>query len=74
MRSVDGVITIVQEDRFRLAQADGRKQLFLLSHRTRVDDDLHRFAREGTRVTVRYGEAPGLIACTAHDVRPVTPL
>jgi hypothetical protein len=74
MPTIDGVITMVQEDRFRLVGADGRCQLFLLSHRTRVDgDDLHRFERARTPVTVTHGEAPGLIARTAHTVRPAGP-
>jgi hypothetical protein len=74
MPIIDGVITMVQEDRFRLIGADGHYQLFLLSHRTRVDgEDLHRFERSRTPVTVRYDEAPGLIARTAHDVRPAAP-
>jgi hypothetical protein len=74
MPTIDGVITMVQEDRFRLISADGHYQLFLLSHRTRVDgDDLHRFERARIPVTVTYGAAPGLIARTAHEVRPAAP-
>jgi hypothetical protein len=74
MRTIDGVITMVQEGRFRLLGADGHYQLFLLSHRTRVDgDDLQRFERSGARVTVTYVDAPGLIARTAHDVRSAAP-
>lgn len=71
MPSISGIITLVQEDRFKLADNGGGHELFVLSHRARVDgDDLRGFAEARSRVTVRYGDAPDLIARTAHDVLP----
>ncbi len=69
MATTSGVITLTQEDRFQLAGEDGRKQLFLLSHRAPLDvSDLQRLERNRIRVTVHYRSADGLIAGTAHEI------
>ena len=59
MRSVRGVMTIVQEDRFRLVTEDGRGLLLTLSRRANVGyGELERLVRERTPVRVAYEGEP----------------
>jgi hypothetical protein len=69
MKQATGVITLAQEGRFRLATADGRSQLFILSHDAPMEpQDLPRLAAMGLRVVVHYSEAADRIAGLAHDI------
>ncbi|WP_142848490.1 hypothetical protein [Telmatospirillum sp. J64-1] len=70
MPTLRGVITVVQEGRFRLAYADGRSKLFVLSSSAPVEpQDLPLLQRAQARVSVRYEEAEDLLAAIAHDLR-----
>ena len=65
-----GVITVVQEGRFRLSSDDGRSILFALDRHASIEpQDLPSFLA-GPRVGVAYSEAPGRKSLTAHDIRP----
>lgn len=69
MAAVGGIITIVQEDRFKLAGDDGRTRLFALSHRAPVaTGELQDLERSRRHVKVRYRPAERLLAGTAEDV------
>jgi hypothetical protein len=69
MQTRDGVITIVQEHRFHLVGDDGAHGLFILAHDAPLEwQDLAQFEKSRSHVRVSYEPAPGLIACTAHDV------
>lgn len=68
-QQVQGMITIVQESRFRLQDADGRGYLFVL--RSNLDPSvLQRFQQARTPVVVTYKGRPDGGA-VALDVRPV---
>jgi hypothetical protein len=75
MQSVTGVITLVQETRFRLVTDQGQGKLFLLSHDAPLEpQDLPDLQRDETRVTVHFTDADDLIAGIAHDfTRPNHP-
>jgi hypothetical protein len=65
-----GVVTVVQEDRFRLQDADGRGYLFTLGKRAAVSArDLHGWSAGQVPVTVAYQGTPDLGA-VALTVRP----
>jgi hypothetical protein len=69
MYTRDGVITLVQEHRFHLVGDDGAHSLFILAHDAPLEwRDLEQFEKSGRHVRVCYEPAPGLTACTAHDV------
>lgn len=58
-RRIEGKITLVQEDRFRLHADDGRGMLFILGRRSGVSlADLSRLGREGRRVAVEFEGEP----------------
>jgi hypothetical protein len=66
---VSGIITVVQEGRFRLASDDGRSLLFTLAHGAPVEpQDLPALAGN-RRVEIEYSRPQGLKALTAHDLR-----
>lgn len=68
MQTLTGVITVVQETRFRLVTDQGQGKLFLLSHDAPLDpQDLPDLQRRRTRVTVHFIDADGLVAGIAHD-------
>lgn len=59
--SLHGVITIVQEDRFRLEDAQGRGYLFTLGRKVALSqEDLRNFSQGRTPVTVEFEGAPDL--------------
>lgn len=58
--TVEGIITIVQEDRFRLIDADGRGYLFTTGKRAASMDELERWRDERRRITVRFSGVPDL--------------
>lgn len=55
---VSGVITIVQEDRFRLVDDAGRGYLFVTRARAAAQKDLERWRDGGIAVVVRYYGVP----------------
>lgn len=69
MRTVDGVVNVVQEGRFRLALADGRSALFQLARNAPLEpQDLEPIAAQGLRVRVHYTEIDQRGAALAHDL------
>jgi hypothetical protein len=73
MGEITGIITLVQERRFKLVDGKGRHQLLILAPSASADHaDIERWSRAGTPVTVQCGPAPGLVAQLASDVRPTS--
>ncbi len=71
-QKVIGRITIIQEERFRLAAEDGRSYLFTLAHNADASaDDLHDFHRRGTLVAVHFRGEPDLASAVAHRVKAI---
>ena len=69
MKIIDGVVTIVQESRFQLADGDGVSHLFVLSYSARAEaDQLTDLQRRQARVRVRYTTARNVIGLVAHSV------
>ncbi|MGE5269476.1 MAG: hypothetical protein ACM3JG_07365 [Thiohalocapsa sp.] len=69
MKSVRGVVTAVQEGRFRLVAEDGKVLSFVLSHRAAAEpQDLPQLQEGAARVRVQYSDAPHLIAAVAHRI------
>jgi hypothetical protein len=69
MRMASGIIVLTQESRFRLVDSEGRGRMFLLSHKASIEpQDLPQLQRTQAPVTVRYSEAPDLVADLAHDI------
>jgi hypothetical protein len=69
---LSGVITIIQEDRFRLEDERGRGYLFTLSWRSGVaSEDLFGWSGRKATVTVDYQGAPdiGAVATRVRAVR-----
>jgi hypothetical protein len=67
--SIDGIITITQEDRIRVVDAAGRGYLFVVGRRVRRSlPELWALARDRQPVTIVYEGAPDLGA-VANDVR-----
>ena len=63
-----GVVTVVQEGRFRLSSDDGRSLLFALDRHARLEpQDLPALLTR--RVEVLCTQPPGRRALTAHAVR-----
>lgn len=74
MKLVSGVITAVQEGRFRLATRGGQNKLFILFRNAPLEpQDLGPLQSEEIEVTVHYEDAPDLIACIAHDITLAKP-
>jgi hypothetical protein len=74
MKTKTGVITVVQEGRFRLVGDDGVAKQFVLSHSAPLEpQDLPPLQRGQARVAVRYDDSPHLVAGVAHDVEPIGP-
>jgi hypothetical protein len=70
-KTARGRITLVQEQRFRLATDHGASYLLVLAHDAPVDPaDLFRFLQNGTLVVVEYSGGPGLASGVAHTVMP----
>jgi hypothetical protein len=75
MQEVSGVITIVQERRFKLALDRAGHKLFLLAANAPLsNEDLAGLMDWGGRVRVRFEPARDLIAGIAHDVTPLAEL
>ena len=64
-----GVITVVQEDRFRLEDAQGHGFLFILGRQAGASmSDLHRWSEGQTPVAVQY-EGPSDLGAVAARVQ-----
>jgi hypothetical protein len=69
MRSVRGIVSAVQEERFRLVTDSGRVMLFVLSYKASAEpQDLPALAERAARVRVSYSDSLQLIADVAHCV------
>jgi len=69
MREASGVITLVQESRFRMADDAGRTRLFILSHSAAVEpQDLVPLMLGKGRVLVRFENLAGQIAAVAKEI------
>lgn len=69
MRTMEGVVTIVQEGRFQLTDDDGVSHLFLLSHDSAAEpDQLPPLQHRQARVRVHYTPARNLLGLLAHTV------
>ena len=67
METADGVITVVQEGRFKLVTDTGRVIHFMLAHDAAIEpEDLPPLAQAQTRVRVAYTRPDHLIAALAH--------
>jgi hypothetical protein len=69
VKTIDGVVTIVQESRFQLIDDDGVGHLFILGYDSPAEpDQLTPLQRKQSRVRVRYTEARNVIGRVAHSV------
>ncbi len=69
MKTIDGVVIIVQESRFQLVDDEGGAHLFILGYRSPAEpDQLAPLQRQQSRVRVRYTEARNVIGRVAHSV------
>ena len=69
LKRTRGVITVVQEQRFKLMSDDGAVRLFVLAHDAPLEaEDLQRLQRSQARVAVTYADAGDLVAGIARDV------
>jgi hypothetical protein len=70
METAEGVITLVQEGRFKLATKAGRVMHFVLAHDAAIEPgDLPPLAEAQTPVQVSYTRPDRLIAAVAHSLR-----
>ena len=68
-RTMDGVVTVVQESRFQLTDDQGVSHLFVLSgHAAMEPAQLAPLQRDQARVRVRYEPTPHLIAHLARSL------
>ena len=69
MKTIDGVVTIVQESRFQLVDDEGVGHLFVLGHDSPAEpDQLAPLQRKQSRVRVGYTEARNVIGRVAHSI------
>lgn len=69
MEETVGIITLVQEGRFKLADDVGRTKLFVLSHSAAIEpQDLLAILKRGERVTVKFENWENQIAAIAKDI------
>lgn len=67
METAEGILTLVQEGRFKLVTPEGRVLLFVLAHDAAIEaQDLPPLARAQTPVRVAYMRPDRLIAAVAH--------
>lgn len=67
MRTMRGVVTIVQEGRFQLVDEAGVSHLFLLGHAAAAEPSQLPVLR-GHTASVRYTSAPNIIGMVAHRI------
>jgi hypothetical protein len=69
LKTMTGVITIVQEGRFKMEPEEGQPMLFVLAPSAPIEpQDLPGLQRSQVLVTVRYEDAGTLIAGVVHDI------
>jgi hypothetical protein len=69
VRTMTGVITVVQESRFKLVDPQGRCKLFTLGHGAAIDPgDLPPLVRAGHPVTITFEATEGLISGTVSEI------
>ena len=69
LKTMTGIITIVQEGRFKMEPEDGPPMLFVLAPSAPIEpQDLPGLQRAQALVTVRYKDADTLIAGVVHDI------
>lgn len=68
MPRISGIITVVQEGRFRLSSDDGRSILFTLSSHAPLEPQDLPWLRGGARVEVGFTTAAGVNALVAQDI------
>jgi len=69
MRTMEGIVTIVQEGRFQLMDDGGVSHLFLLGHKAGAEpEQLPPLQHRQARVRVQYTPARNLIGLIAHSV------
>ena len=69
--TTSGTIAVVQEERFRLITDDGQGLLLTLSRKAPVTpEDLWRYHRQASHVTVEYSGQPNTETAVAQQVRP----
>lgn len=70
MKSETGIVTVVQEGRFRLLTPDGRTRLFMLAPDAGVEaQDLPALERDQSAVRVDYEDADALLAAIAIRIQ-----
>jgi hypothetical protein len=70
-----GKISIVQEERFRLVDGDGRALLLTMAASVPLEiSDLQHFEREGTEVEVEYSGEPNVTSGVAQRIRALRPV
>ncbi len=68
-KTMDGIVTIVQESRFQLTDDKGVSHLFILGHRTLAEPaQLDPLQRRQARVRVRYTVPRNIIGLVAKSV------
>jgi len=74
MRSITGVLTLVQEERFQVLGDDDENRFFVLAHDAPLDGaELRDLQAAGTPVTIDYDEVPGVLMHVAHRVSAAAP-
>lgn len=69
MKIKRGLITVVQEGRFRLVGDDGVSMHFVLAHDAAIEpQDLGRLQLSGMPVAVHYQPSSRIVAAVAHDI------
>ena len=72
MKTARGHISVVQEQRFRVATDTGQSFLLTLGRDALVDvADVNRFRIAHVPVVVEYEGEPGLASAVAHRVNPI---
>lgn len=69
MGQMEGILTIVQEERFQLVDDAGVAHLFILAHGASTEpDQLADLQRRQARVRIRYSAADNIIGFVARAV------
>lgn len=69
MPVMDGIVTIVQEGRFQLADLDGVHHLFELSYKAALEpEDLPPLQEQQARIRVNYRPAKNIIGFAADAI------
>ncbi len=67
-KSIEGRIILVQEERFRMVDSDGRSFLFDLSHSApATSEDLKRWSRAKAWLRVEYEGEPEMESGVVHN-------